>query len=171
MAAFPLYHLIEECTLKRITTIQSKMEAAMRMWKAAPRSMKVAKIDTAFSLSRFRKLVGDLPKSQIATLVRLRTGHIALNQHLHHIGKAHTPVCPCCQRMDETVHHFLIHCPAHATARRALSDALGRDAAPEHNLGRLHWTLVQITRGHTYGRNPGYKRAIHQIPLKYWRRG
>ena len=105
------------------------MEAVIHMWKASLRSTKVAKIDTPFSLSRFRKLVGDLLKSQIATLVRLRTGHIALNQHLHCIGKADTPVCLCYQRADETVHHFLIHCPAHVAARRALSDVLGRDAA------------------------------------------
>ena len=89
------------------------MEEATCMWRAFLRSTKVSQIDVAFSLSRFRKLVGNLPKSQMATLVRLRTGHIALNQHLHRMGKADTPVCPCCRRADETVHHFLLHCPAH----------------------------------------------------------
>ena len=123
------------------------MEEATRQWRASPRSTRVSRIDAAFSLSRFRKLVSDLPKSQISTLVRLRTGHIALNQHLHRIGKADTPVCPCCQRADETVHHFLLHCPAHAAARRALNDAMGRDSA---NLRKLLSTPDALTHLFTF---------------------
>ncbi|KAJ7867747.1 hypothetical protein B0H14DRAFT_2225202, partial [Mycena olivaceomarginata] len=31
--------------------------------------------------------------------------------------RADSPVCPCCRREDETVLHYLMHCPAHANAR------------------------------------------------------
>ena len=99
------------------------------MWAASPRHPKLKQIDPTLSLASFRKTVKDMPKHQSATLVQLRTGHIALGKHLHRIGKADTPVCPCCRREDETVLYFLLRCPAHAIARRALTQSVGRDAS------------------------------------------
>ncbi|THU78437.1 hypothetical protein K435DRAFT_591811, partial [Dendrothele bispora CBS 962.96] len=58
-------------------------------------------------------------------LVQLRTGHIPLRKHLHRICRADTPICPCCRRHPETVHHFLLRCPAHATARQRLRTEIG----------------------------------------------
>jgi ribonuclease HI len=103
-------------------------EAAAQMWAASPRHLKFRQIDPTLSIASFRKIVRDMPKCQSAILVQLRTGHIALNKHLNRIGKADSPVCPCCMRDDKTVHHFLLHCPAHAIARRALGQAAGQDA-------------------------------------------
>ena len=100
-------------------------EAAVQAWKASPRSRKLERIDPTFTLARFRKTIDDMPKDQSAVLVQLRTGHIALNHHLHRIGKADAPTCPCCMRADETVQHFLFHCPAHAIARRGLTQDAG----------------------------------------------
>ena len=104
-------------------------DAAARAWAASPRHPKFKQIDPILSLMSFRKIVKDMPKHQSATLVQLRTGHIALSKHLHRIGKADTPVCPCCRREEETVIHFLLRCPAHAIARRALFRSVGRDAS------------------------------------------
>ncbi|KAJ7097481.1 hypothetical protein C8R44DRAFT_532373, partial [Mycena epipterygia] len=47
-------------------------------------------------------------------LIQLRIGHTILNKHLHHINHADSPICPCCHQGDETVIHYLLHCPAHA---------------------------------------------------------
>ncbi|KAG2072429.1 hypothetical protein BDR04DRAFT_1013692, partial [Suillus decipiens] len=47
-------------------------------------------------------------------LVQLRTGHIALNKYLKCIRKSPTARCPKCEVHDESVHHFLLVCPAYA---------------------------------------------------------
>ncbi|KAJ7158439.1 hypothetical protein C8R46DRAFT_836987, partial [Mycena filopes] len=61
-------------------------------------------------------------------LLQLRTGHIPLAKHLHKIQKAESPVCPCCRQADESVEHYLVHCPAHNDARRELYRTGGRNA-------------------------------------------
>ncbi|KAJ3925609.1 MAG: hypothetical protein NXY57DRAFT_906865, partial [Lentinula lateritia] len=43
-------------------------------------------------------------------LTQLCTGHIPLQKHLDCIGKADSPMCPCCKRADETITHFLFSC-------------------------------------------------------------
>ncbi|KAJ3711775.1 hypothetical protein C8R42DRAFT_537800, partial [Lentinula raphanica] len=49
-------------------------------------------------------------------LTQMRTAHIPLQKHLHRIGKADSPICPCCRDEVETVRHFLMECPAHRRA-------------------------------------------------------
>ena len=88
--------------------------AAASMWRASPRYPKFRQIDPTLSIPSFQRITKDMPKCQSAVLVQLRTGHLALNQHLYRIGKVDTPVCPCCQQEDETVYHFLLWCLAHA---------------------------------------------------------
>ncbi|KAH7916939.1 hypothetical protein BV22DRAFT_970327, partial [Leucogyrophana mollusca] len=65
-------------------------------------------------------------------LFQLRTNHAPLNKHLFRIkGNAdepESPICPSCKAKEETVHHFLIACPAHQRQRDALIRALGRKA-------------------------------------------
>ena len=109
-------------------------EAAARTWATSQRYRKFSHIDPALSIANFRKTVKDMPKQKSATLVQLRTGHIALNAHLHRIGKADTPTCLCCRRANETVEHFILHCLAHAIPRRRLQRKVGRDA---HNIQKL----------------------------------
>ncbi|KAJ3709966.1 hypothetical protein C8R42DRAFT_597923, partial [Lentinula raphanica] len=53
-------------------------------------------------------------------LTQLQTGHIPLQKHLNHIGKAESPICPCCRNNNETVRHYLLECPAHWRAREKL---------------------------------------------------
>jgi hypothetical protein len=109
-------------------------EAAAKCWKASPRHQKLARIDPMLTIARFRKTVKDMPKYRSSMLVQLRTGRVALNAHLNRIGKADSPTCQCCRRADETVEHFVLHCPAHAQARRLLAQKAGRDA---HSLRKL----------------------------------
>ncbi|KAJ7101792.1 hypothetical protein C8R44DRAFT_583141, partial [Mycena epipterygia] len=58
-------------------------------------------------------------------LLQLRTGHCPLAKHLFRIKKSDSPICPCCRQADETVTHYLLHCTAHADARRELVRAGG----------------------------------------------
>ncbi|KDR70527.1 hypothetical protein GALMADRAFT_37353, partial [Galerina marginata CBS 339.88] len=62
-------------------------------------------------------------------IYQLRTGHAPLAKHLHRIGKIDSPQCPCCRQEEETVHHFLIRCPAHRAARSTMIREAGRAAA------------------------------------------
>ncbi|KAJ6596047.1 hypothetical protein B0H10DRAFT_1659825, partial [Mycena sp. CBHHK59/15] len=48
--------------------------------------------------------------------------------HLHRINRADSPICPCCHQVEETVIHYLLHCPAHANARAELHRIGGRDS-------------------------------------------
>lgn len=76
----------------------------------------------------FLKLISPLPKNQASLLTGLRTGHIALNAHLHRIKRADTAICPHCPTETETVKHFLLDCPHYARERQILRNTLGRDA-------------------------------------------
>ena len=59
-------------------------------------------------------------KTSIVT--QLITGHAPLNKHLHRIGKAGLPLCPSCHEHEETIPHFILHCPAHQAIRRLMMD-------------------------------------------------
>ncbi|KAF9007851.1 hypothetical protein BDQ17DRAFT_1178234, partial [Cyathus striatus] len=51
-------------------------------------------------------------------VTQLVTGHIALNKHLHRIGKVASPMCTKCNtNSPESVDHFLLRCPAFANQR------------------------------------------------------
>ncbi|KAG2341733.1 hypothetical protein BDR05DRAFT_887701, partial [Suillus weaverae] len=51
------------------------------------------------------------------------TGHALLNKHLNRINRSPTPKCPNCNK-EETMHHFLIACPAYEGHRTALIDKI-----------------------------------------------
>ena len=52
--------------------------------------------------------------------MQLRMDHIPLAKYLFHIGKILSPMCPAFEETSETVHHFLLHCPAYQHARQTL---------------------------------------------------
>lgn len=91
-------------------------------------------IDATIPSLRFRKLTAKLTQKQASLLIQLRMGHIPLNQHLAQIGVAESPACPACHEREETVHHYLLVCPAYATQRRMHFAKLARDA---HSMSRL----------------------------------
>jgi hypothetical protein len=108
---------------------QKKLKlAAQRVWHMSPRYTWIKSMYPTLPSTKFKKLVALLPRKHASLLIQLRTGHIPLNKHLHHISKAESPICPCCQRFNETIHHFLILCPAHQNAWRTMIQAAGRDA-------------------------------------------
>ncbi|KAG2110706.1 hypothetical protein DEU56DRAFT_749788 [Suillus clintonianus] len=56
--------------------------------------------------------------------MQLRTGHAPLNKHLHRIRGAETPTCPACEESEETVHHYLMECPAYRAQRDVLQRSM-----------------------------------------------
>ncbi|KAG2035757.1 hypothetical protein BDR03DRAFT_867388, partial [Suillus americanus] len=58
-------------------------------------------------------------------LIQLCPGHIPLNKHLHRISRLPSPTHPACEEREESVHHFLIACPAYARQRSIMKAELG----------------------------------------------
>jgi hypothetical protein len=71
-------------------------------------------------------IADSLPRKQASLLIQLRTGHAPLNKHLFNIKSTDSPICPVCEDAHETVHHFLLSCPAYERHRRHLFYTLNR---------------------------------------------
>ncbi|KAF8878408.1 hypothetical protein BD779DRAFT_1649873, partial [Infundibulicybe gibba] len=69
-------------------------------------------------------------------LIQLRSGHIQLNKHLHRINKTESPLCAHhdCDNKEETVTHFILHCPRYREQRRALLQATKNKARDIYKL-------------------------------------
>lgn len=98
------------------------------LFEKSPRFGKINRIDATLPSSQYRKMIKSLPRKHASVLTQLRTGHAPLNQHLHRIKCADSPICPSCEMEPETVAHFLIFCPAHERHRRPLQYEFKRDA-------------------------------------------
>ncbi|KAG2120526.1 uncharacterized protein F5147DRAFT_563012, partial [Suillus discolor] len=67
-------------------------------------------------------------------LVQLRTdiSPLPLNKYLHRISRSTPPppppICPACEEREESVHHFVLSCPAYARHRASLKAELGMRA-------------------------------------------
>jgi hypothetical protein len=103
-------------------------------WVKSPRYQRMKKYDPSLPSTKFVELATSLPRKPAVILFQLRTGHTILNKHLHRINRADSPVCPCCRREDETVLHYLMHCPAHANARAEMHRVGGR---PSRDITKL----------------------------------
>ena len=100
-----------------------------KQWKTSKRYSHLSRIDSSAPSKRFLKIANHLPKSQTGILFQLRSGHVALNKHLHRLNCSDTPSCLQCEaRPLETVHHFLFECPRYDRERHKLRNKLGRDA-------------------------------------------
>jgi hypothetical protein len=113
---------IKQDLVKRLKT-----EAAATLHKS-PQWTKLAEIDPSMPSAHYRDTVEKLPRKHASLLIQLRTGHAPLNKHLYTIKCTDSPVCPACEGAFETVHHFLIACPAHEPYRRDLAHKLGRES-------------------------------------------
>ena len=71
------------------------------------------------------KLYGQIgSKQQVATLVRLRTSHVSLNEYLHRFGHKEQPTCECGEE-NENVEHFLLKCKKYTSQRAKLVEEAG----------------------------------------------
>ena len=100
-----------------------------KQWKASKRYTHLSRIDSSAPSKCFLKIANHLRKSETGTLYQLRSGHVALNKHLHCLNCSNTPSCLQCEaRPPETVHHFLFECPRYDRERHKLRNKLGRRA-------------------------------------------
>lgn len=106
-----------ELARKRIPT---QWEAG---WKKSICKPKMDRIDPGMKVGKYLNLVGDWKKNRTSTITQLRTGHVPLNYHLHRIKKADSPFCPHCNDKEETIHHYLIECPAYDAERMQMQAA------------------------------------------------
>ncbi|OBZ68012.1 hypothetical protein A0H81_12025 [Grifola frondosa] len=120
-----------------------------------------------------------MPRRQANILFQLRTEHVPLQKHLHRIRRAESPICPACHAAPETVHHFLLTCPAHAHHRwahldralghagRSLSCLLNTSTAMKplfsfiNATGRLSETFGNATAGKRTNRQTTQRSAHH----------
>ena len=82
-------------------------------------------IDPSLPSGKFAALVNSLPHQHTSTLVQLQTGHVPLNHHLARIGKAPSPACMQCRAAFETIHHYILMCPAYQEERILLRREVG----------------------------------------------
>ncbi|KNZ77096.1 hypothetical protein J132_06974 [Termitomyces sp. J132] len=62
-----------------------------------------------------------IPRRQASLLTQLRTRHCLLNQYLYQSKKVNSPTCKACNRADETVEHYLLHCATYQRQWQELS--------------------------------------------------
>jgi ribonuclease HI len=103
-------------------------ERAARAWRESPRFGRLNEIDRSMPSGRFLKLVEGLNRHQASILMQLRSGHAPLQAHLFRMQKADSATCQECRRERETVHHYLMVCPAFGEQRRRMVAAGGQDA-------------------------------------------
>ena len=98
-------------------------------WQLSPRYERMLAIDNSLPSNDYLSIIGQLRRNQASLLTQFRTGHIPLNVTLFRIKKAASPFCPHCGHgTPESIFHFLLICPHHASARRPLLAVLGRHA-------------------------------------------
>jgi len=107
---------------------------AQREWRKSPHHQTINRFDDTIPSKKYCKLTKPLRRKQSSILYQLWTGHIPLAKHLHRFKKAESPECPCCHQEEETVHHYLIRCPAHRKARNTMIRNAGIDAT---NMSKL----------------------------------
>jgi len=93
---------------------------AQKNWQKSKHFDRMKKMDPTTPSSKYINLVTKLPRKLASILSQLKMGHAPLAKHLHHMGKTNSPICPACLQSEETVHHFMLHCPAHQAARQTL---------------------------------------------------
>ena len=103
-------------------------KAAISIWTKSPHYHCMRQIDHSYPSNMFTKQTTNMIRKHTSILFQLQTGHAPLNKHLHHIQRAESPICPCCNQHSESVFHFLMRCLAHNNARHEMITAVGRDA-------------------------------------------
>ncbi|KAG2132992.1 hypothetical protein DEU56DRAFT_739252 [Suillus clintonianus] len=100
-----------------------------QIWEKSPRFERMNRLDPALLNRSFVKLTSSLPKRITGLLIGLRTGHIALNKHLHRLNKSPSQFCPHCPRSTETVHHFILVCRKYRVERHTLAVAIRKSSS------------------------------------------
>ena len=112
-----------QCHMKKVNT------KSVKCFESSPHCQRLWKIDPSMPSPRFRKDTTNIDCWHASMLIQLRTGHIPLQKHLHRLGHANSPSCLACHREEETVHHYIMTCPAYTRQRKWLHGQLRRAAS------------------------------------------
>jgi hypothetical protein len=105
----PLRHTLPHSKSATVQEFHRKpKQRAVCFWRKSERYTQMRDIDPSIPSSKYWKAISGLPCKHASLLTQLYTGHVPLNAHLHHIGKAETPLCPACHQHEETVHHYIL---------------------------------------------------------------
>ena len=120
-------------------------------WKLSPRYPKMHEIDKSTPSKKCLKLVSNFSHAQASLTLQLRTGHIGLNKHLHHINCTPNLLCNNCnEQVDETIHHFLFECQHYHQERHKLQKCEQRHTLdPSHLLTDTHATIPLLNYIHS----------------------
>jgi hypothetical protein len=113
-----------------------------RRWQSSKQYKRIRNYNRSLPSPKFMLATSNIPRNTASLIIQLHTNHIALNHHLHRIGKADSPDCPGCDTgIVETIDHVLLECPMYRTARKTLRDRFGTTTlstfSPLHVLGRF----------------------------------
>ncbi|KNZ72747.1 hypothetical protein J132_01951 [Termitomyces sp. J132] len=82
-----------------------------RQWKKSPCYPVTHRLDKSLPSKNYLSLVKSLDRQHSTILTQLCTGHLPLNQHLFHICRAESPMCPHCLGLTvEMIIHFMFAC-------------------------------------------------------------
>ena len=95
-------------------------KARARRWKEYSEGRFIAKTSPDFPTRKHCDTLGELTRKGGSVWTQLKTGHIGLNSHLCRIKVMDSARCPRCNKYEETVEHFLLHCEAYKQERRTL---------------------------------------------------
>jgi hypothetical protein len=118
----------------RQTDRRNVKEMAIAAWKRSTRFARIDYLVPGLPRQNYFTAIAKLSRKHTSIITQLVTGHIPLAKHLHRINKADSPICPCCHEHEETVSHFILHCPSHRTARATLFEGTPH---AERNLPQL----------------------------------
>ena len=115
-----------------------------RKWASSPRGKRDHQIDTSLPSKQFIQIISNpkLPRQAASLITQMRIGHIPLNKYLYRFKRVDSPRCPACGEAEETVEHFLLHCPAYAHERWALEKAIKSKPDLKTLLGNHKATLA-----------------------------
>lgn len=130
------------------------------VWGRSPRNGSLSRLAPSLLRPSFLREIGKLPRKHTSLVTQLMTGHIPLAGHLHRIGKADSPSCPCCHRAYETVAHYILHCPVHHLERSVMFSGL---RISSRNLTSLLATTANRVRLLNFVASTGRLRSVFGV--------
>ena len=96
-------------------------------WRESPRGKRITEMDNSTPSRKFIQAISNpkLPRRSASAITQLRISHVPLNSYLSRFCKVNSAHCPACGENNETVEHFLLHCPGFAHERWALKRKAG----------------------------------------------
>ena len=94
-----------------------------KSWRISERGKRIVKIDPSAPSKKFLNTLShaDLSREAASRIAQLRLTHAPVNSFLKRINKVDNARCPACGAVEETIEHFLLHCPNYAYERWALA--------------------------------------------------